>query len=75
MPEKKKKSEKVKSEKVADKEPAKESTEEKEEENPVPGGFNEETFQLKATKGRPFPTNWLKRILFLDTTKRLLLLA
>lgn len=40
--------------------------------NPVPGGFNEETFQLKATNGRKFPTNIVSRILFHDATKRLL---
>lgn len=39
--------------------------------NPVPGGFNEETFQLKATNGRKFPTNIISRILFHDATKRL----
>lgn len=37
----------------------------------VPEGFNEETFQVKATKGRKFPTNFFSRILFHDATKRL----
>ena len=39
--------------------------------DPVPGGFNDETFQLKATNGRKFPTNIVSRVLFHDATKRL----
>ena len=35
----------------------------------VAGVTNVDNIQLKATDGVPFPTNWLKKVLFLDASK------